>query len=189
VAVVYLQAMIPFLPIDAAHDPTARGTGWDTIASGMRTIASGDDRRDPATPRPATGRRVWFAGNRYQDASQIAFHLPDHPEVFSLNIASRPNEYDLWPSFAERARPGDDLVLVLIPPAPGSPNTVISTLRPHFTSAEQISTLRTPDLVRDVWVLRGWRGEGREQTADSRQQERREGSGGRVQGSGTASGS
>ena len=121
---------------------------------------------------------MWFAGNRYQDASEIAFHLPNHPDVFSLNIASRPNEYDLWPSFAERARPGDDLVLALIPPAPGRPDTVISTLRPHFDRATHVERVRVTDgagLVRDVWVLEGWRGgegraDGRKQTADSRTQ-------------------
>ncbi|HET7551557.1 MAG TPA: glycosyltransferase family 39 protein [Gemmatimonadaceae bacterium] len=168
VAVIYLQSMSPFLPVDSAHDPTARGAGWDAVAARMYAAAPLDDHDESA------GTRVWFAGNRYQDASEIAFHLPGRPNVFSLNIASRPNEYDLWPSFAERARPGDDLVVALIPPSPGRPDTVISVLRQHFTRAEHISTVRITDdadLVRDVWVLGGWKGEG---------------SGGRVQGSGTA---
>jgi hypothetical protein len=147
VAAVYLQAMTPFLPLDAAHDPTARGTGWDSIASRMNTAAG-------ATSAP----RVWFAANRYQDASEIAFHLPDHPVAFSLNIASRPNEYDIWPSFAASAHRGDDLVLVLIPPAPGRPNTVISALRPHFATAARVATVHAADLVREVWVMREWRG-------------------------------
>jgi hypothetical protein len=182
VAVVYLQAMTTFLPLGAAHDPTARGAGWNTIASRVRAVAPSDDgsdadgRSDPnagiaadhesdadhasdvTDPRAAATHRVWFAGNRYQDASELAFHLPDHPEVFSLNIASRPNEYDIWPSFAERARPGDDLVLVLIPPAPGQPDTVIAALRAHFTAAHHAATVRASDLVRDVWVMRGWMG-------------------------------
>ncbi|HEU4585456.1 MAG TPA: glycosyltransferase family 39 protein, partial [Gemmatimonadaceae bacterium] len=159
VAVVYLQATSPFLPIGAGSDPAARGSGWNVLASRMtsaaRTAASDADTRTGST-------RVWFAGNRYQDASEIAFHLPSHPEVFSLNIASRPNEYDLWPSFAERARPGDDLVIALIPPAPGRIDTVIAALRPHFDRATHVERLRITDgadLVRDVWVLEGWRGE------------------------------
>ena len=148
VAVVYLQATGPLLPLSAEHDPTARGAGWSMLAAKMSEAA-----------RPGT--RHWFAGNRYQDASEIAFHLPDHPLTFSLNIASRPNEYDIWPSFTDRARPGDDLVLALIPPPPGQPDTVISTLRPHFQRATLLSTVRAPDdasLVRDVWVLEGWMG-------------------------------
>ena len=162
VAVVYLQSMSPFLPIDAAHDPTARGAGWNVLAERMHAAAPLDDHDELA------GTRVWFAGNRYQDASEIAFHLPGRPQVFSLNIASRPNEYDIWPSFAERARPGDDLVVALIPPASGRADTVISALRPHFTSVERVSTVRVTNLVRDVWVLEGWRG--REQRAGSREQ-------------------
>lgn len=162
VAVVYLQAVSPFLPIDAASNPAARGSGWQLLASRMQAAA-----RDRAPGR------VWFAGNRYQDASELAFHLPDHPEVFSLNIASRPNEYDLWPSFAERARSGDDLIIALIPPAPGHPDKVIATLRPHFEHASHLTTVHVTDgakLVRDVWVLEGWRGRGRQQEAGSREQ-------------------
>jgi 4-amino-4-deoxy-L-arabinose transferase-like glycosyltransferase len=158
VAVVYLQATSPFLPIGAGSDPAARGAGWNVLASRMNSAA-----RDAAAAADTrTGStRVWFAGNRYQDASEIAFHLPNHPEVFSLNIASRPNEYDLWPSFAERAHPGDDLVIALIPPPPGRPDTVIATLRPHFDRATHVERVRVTDgadLVRDVWMLEGWRG-------------------------------
>ncbi len=172
VAVVYLQATSAFLPIDAGSDPAARGAGWNVLASRMESAARervGDEGALAASAHfvgsdadtRAKSARVWFAGNRYQDASEIAFHLPSHPEVFSLNIASRPNEYDLWPSFAERARPGDDLVVALIPPAPGRPDTVIAALRPHFDRATHVERLHITDgadLVRDVWLLEGWRG-------------------------------
>jgi 4-amino-4-deoxy-L-arabinose transferase-like glycosyltransferase len=185
VALVYLQATSPFLPIEAGSDPAARGAGWNVLASRLDSIArvavgDGDARaasaRFAGADARATSTSVWFAGNRYQDASEIAFHLPGHPEVFSLNIASRPNEYDLWPSFAERARPGDALVIALIPPAPGRPDTVIAALRSHFERTTHVDRLRISDgadLVRDVWVLEGWRGEGgevRRQTADSGKQ-------------------
>jgi 4-amino-4-deoxy-L-arabinose transferase-like glycosyltransferase len=190
VAVVYLQAMSPFLPIDPALDPTARGAGWSTLAAEMYAASPADANRDAGAAvrsgdgsddatddgGQATPASVWFAGNRYQDASELAFHLPGNPTVFALNIASRRNEYDLWPSFAERAQPGDDLVLALIPPAPGRADTVISTLRLHFTTARHVSTVHLTDganLEREVWVLEGWRGEGgesRKQTADSRKQ-------------------
>jgi 4-amino-4-deoxy-L-arabinose transferase-like glycosyltransferase len=172
VAVVYLQATSPFLPIDTGSDPAARGAGWNVLAARMESaalFAEGNESAPAASARfvdndangRATSPRVWFAANRYQDASEIAFHLPSHPEVFSLNIASRANEYDLWPSFAERAHPGDDLVLVLIPPTPGHPDKVIASLRPYFDRATHVERLELTDgadLVRDVWVLEGWRG-------------------------------
>ncbi len=158
VAAVYLQVTSPFLPIDAASDPAARGAGWSELAAEMRSAATLADDAGDGTRSESTG--VWFAGNRYQDASEIAFHLPGHPTVFSLNIASRPNQYDLWPSFAERARPDDDLVLALAPPAPGRPDTVMAILRPHFDRATRISTVRAGGRVRDVWLLEGWKGSG-----------------------------
>jgi hypothetical protein len=146
--VVYLQATSPFLPLSVEDDPTARGAGWSTLARNID---------EPSNP----GVRTWIAGNRYQDASEMAFHLPGHPITFSLNIASRPNQYDLWSSFASRAQPGDDLVLVLTVPPPGESDTVIATLRPHFRRTRLSSTVRVLDgahLVRNVWVLEGWRG-------------------------------
>lgn len=150
VVVVYLQATSPFLPLNAARDPAARGAGGEALAAAMREAA------DP-------GVRTWFAGNRYQDASEIAFHLPGHPVTFSLNIASRPNEYDLWPSFWSRAHTGDDLVLVLDAPSPhaGQPDTVIEVLRPHFVRTRLSSILRSAagdQRARWIWVLEGWKG-------------------------------
>ena len=54
-----------------------------------------------------------MAANRYQDAAELAFNLPGQPEVFSLNLGGRDNQYRYWPGFPERARAGDDLLLVL----------------------------------------------------------------------------
>lgn len=148
VAVVYLQATSAFLPLDVGRDPTARGAGWSVLASNIGEAAQ-------------PGARTWFAGNRYQDASELAFHLPGHPTTFSLNIASRPNEYDLWPSFPTRARPGDDLVLILDAPPAGQRDTVIQSLRPHFRRARLWSTVPVANdakSARRIWVLEGWRG-------------------------------
>ncbi len=187
VAMVYLQATHPFLPVAASSDPAARGAGWNVLAAEMNAAALRLDASGSAAlaghsdaGANADPTRVWFAANRYQDASEIAFHLPDNPEVFSLNIASRPNEYDLWPSFAERASPGDDLVLALIPPAPDTPDTVIDALRPYFYRATRVTTVRATDgadVVRDVWVMEGWRGV----KQDSGGRGILQGSGGRVQ--------
>jgi len=54
----------------------------------------------------------WVAADRYQDASELAFHLADHPTVFSLNLGGRPNQFDLWETATDRIRPGDGLVAV-----------------------------------------------------------------------------
>ena len=54
----------------------------------------------------------WVAAERYQDASEIAFHLPDRPTVFSLNLNGRANQFDLWDTAFDRVRPGDGLVAV-----------------------------------------------------------------------------
>ena len=162
VAVIYLQATTSFLPLSTAVDPAARGAGWSTLAAEMEEAA------DPTA-------RTWYAGNRYQDASEIAFHLPNHPVTFSLNIASRPNQYDLWPSFASRARPGDYLVLLLDAQPAGRPDPVIEALRPHFRRARLWSTVRPterPELARRIWVLEGLQGSvtTERQKADSRKQ-------------------
>jgi 4-amino-4-deoxy-L-arabinose transferase-like glycosyltransferase len=141
-AVIYAQAVKPFLPIRAKADPIARGAGWDALA------------------HVATGER-WVAANRYQDASELAFHLPGHPFVFSLNLGGRANQYDLWPGFPERARVGDGMVLVLDDDA-GTPGPV-TTLLPCFTSVargDSVALTRGRDVVtrRRIWHLDGWRG-------------------------------
>lgn len=92
---IYVHAIRPILPIDPRQDPVAQAYGWDAVAQSVAGV-------------PAQ----WVAANRYQDAAELAFHLPTHPPVFSLNVGSRPNQYDLWPTLVERAAPGDTVVLV-----------------------------------------------------------------------------
>jgi 4-amino-4-deoxy-L-arabinose transferase-like glycosyltransferase len=94
--VFYVHALHPFLPIDPKVDPVARAYGWDEVADGVARV-------------PAK----WVAANRYQDAAELAFHLPGHPTVFSLNLQSRPNQYDLWPRIGETVAPGDTVLVVL----------------------------------------------------------------------------
>jgi undecaprenyl-diphosphatase len=40
------------------------------------------------------GRPVF--SNRYQDAAELTFYLPGHPDAWSLNLDSRANAYDYW---------------------------------------------------------------------------------------------
>ncbi|HEY9514350.1 MAG TPA: glycosyltransferase family 39 protein [Gemmatimonadaceae bacterium] len=159
VVLLYLQAFSPFLPIAAGRDPTARGVGYDVLAASVAQAASTAGRSVNA------GHSTWIAANRYQDASELAFHLAEHPLTFSLNIASRPNQYDLWPSFARHARAGDDLVIALPVPHSGADQVdpVIQVLRPHFGRTRLWSTVRITRgrdtlLVRRIWVLGDYRG-------------------------------
>jgi len=92
------------LPLAADDDPVAEAFGW-------RDLAAEVDRQVEAL-EAGCGGRVWVAANRYQDASEIRFHRGGRPETFSLNLASRPNQYDYWPTFTELASPGDCLVAV-----------------------------------------------------------------------------
>jgi hypothetical protein len=104
---------------------------------------------------------VFIGADRYQEASELAFHLPDHPEIFSLNLSGRPNQYDLWPSFPDRAQPGDSLILVVDDVTGIHP--VAEALASHFSSMRQggrISLSRDGELVKNlrIWLLDGWRG-------------------------------
>lgn len=103
-ALVVVQTWRPVLPLPPRRDPIARAHGWTTLADAVDRA-----RRDPflaGTPDP------FLAANKYQDASELAFHLPGQPTVFSLNLAGRTNQYDVWPNAYRRLHPGDGLVVV-----------------------------------------------------------------------------
>ncbi len=150
---VYAHAVQPVLPIPPARDPLARAFGWTEVADAVDRAA-----RAPAASGPAN---VWRAGDRYQEAAAISFATAGHPEAFALNLGSRPNQYDLWPAFVARARPGDRLVLVL--DETESPHDVILALTPFFESIlrGELVTLHRGDeaiATRRVYTLDGWRG-------------------------------
>jgi 4-amino-4-deoxy-L-arabinose transferase-like glycosyltransferase len=150
IVLIYAQSLHPVLPVPPTRDPMARGYGWNTLADAVHDAAV-------SAEGPA-----WIAANRYQDASKLAFHLPDKPVVFSVNLSSRPNQYDHWPLFTERARPNDSLVLVLLADGPES-EVVIRILRPHFQEVREgprVESLRGGELLlaRRIWTLEGWRG-------------------------------
>jgi 4-amino-4-deoxy-L-arabinose transferase-like glycosyltransferase len=147
--VTYVNAYTPILPVPARRDPAARAAGWD----GLARVVAERVRSDSAY--------VHVTADRYQDASELAFHLPDHPTVFTLNLGGRPNQYDLWPGFAASARVGDDMLLVL-DDVEGTP-AQIGLLRPHFSSIVREDSARLErggDVVKQfrLWRLRGWRG-------------------------------
>ncbi len=150
------QFLTPWMPLRAARDPVARAHGWDTFAWGAEYTAA---------PLRADGRQVFITANRYQDAAQLAYHLETHPEVFSLNLGARRNQYDLWPRVTERADSGATLVFLLDLNAPprGETPTAVAALAPHFDSLTlgPVLPLRrgTAEVsARRAWILHGWRG-------------------------------
>jgi 4-amino-4-deoxy-L-arabinose transferase-like glycosyltransferase len=102
-AIVGGQAFAPVLPVAPRRDPIARAHGWTTLAAAMQR-ARADQFLEGTIDR-------WVAADRYQDASQLAFHLPDQPVVFALNLGGRTNQYDVWPNAWQKVRPGDGLVV------------------------------------------------------------------------------
>jgi 4-amino-4-deoxy-L-arabinose transferase-like glycosyltransferase len=104
-AAVTAQAWKPLLPLLPRRDPIARAHGWQTLAAATDSMS-----RDPFLE--GTVDR-WIAADRYQDASELAFHMSGQPTVFSLNLGGRANQYDLWPTAYDKVRPGDGLVAVL----------------------------------------------------------------------------
>jgi 4-amino-4-deoxy-L-arabinose transferase-like glycosyltransferase len=155
---IYVHTACPFVPVDPRFDATGAGFGWDSLAARVATA-----RVDTARATSLRTAVTWIAGERYQEASELAYHLADHPTTFTIDVHGRPNEYDLWPSFARRARAGDRLVLVLGLYTMPEKDPVIGALAPHFehVTLREVVPLRRGDIVRAsrrIWVLDGWRG-------------------------------
>jgi len=128
IGVIMLQAIVPVLPIDPDDDPMGEAYGWNVVAAATDSVAAG--LRAEGCPR------VWVAGNRYQESSELAFFLAGQPDVFSLNLISRTNQYDLWPGFTDLAEPGDCLLFVA--PDGGSELLVTERIAPAFDSWEDL---------------------------------------------------
>ena len=154
VAVIYVQALVPAIPIDSRRDPIAQGHGWRSLA------AETDDAR--AGLLDAGCPAVHVATNRYQEASELAFHLPDRPAVVSLNIRRRSNQYAIWPGFEDRANIGDCLVFVDIDD--GWARQIVADLGERFAATTEIgptSRKRGRGVTADyrLWGFTDWRGE------------------------------
>lgn len=149
VGIIYVHALVPILPLPAKRDPVARSAGWGALAARVEQA------------RASLGARTFAGADRYQDVSQLAYHLPGRPTTFCLCLAGRRNQYELWPTFPSRAQVNDNLVVALEETAnvPAS----IERLTPHFTRVTQGELeplLRGADTVsvRRVWLLAGYRG-------------------------------
>jgi len=151
---IYLHAAFGILPIPPRKDPVARAAGWSGLANAVAAAAH----------RPANDSSphvVWVAADRYQDAAELGLHLPGHPTVFSLNFGGRTNQYELWPRFADRAHPGDALIVALDESIGRHP--IVATLAPYFhdvtrDSLVDLTNRRGIVTQRRLWVLRGWTG-------------------------------
>jgi dolichyl-phosphate-mannose-protein mannosyltransferase len=151
VALAYLQVVTPVLPFQ--EEMIRRGHGWDDVAHRVNLLRG--------SILPAKGRRIWLAGNTYQDASRLDFHLSDHPGVFALNLRSRQNQFSIWPGFPDLAHPGDDLVFILS--NRGDSPGPISDLHPYFARIKMVdstgASAERPEVPkRRIWLLEDWRG-------------------------------
>lgn len=154
-AATYLQAAHPMLPIAARKDPMARNAGFRELAAHVA------DLRDSLGEEVVPAYRSFVAAQKYQDASELAYWLPGHPEIFSINAGYRPNQYDLWPTLRDSASPGSSLVL--IGPADGADsapavNPGLSELAPHYHRVTLLSifALGRNGSVRErkrIWLL------------------------------------
>ncbi|MDQ3995477.1 MAG: hypothetical protein M3303_00490, partial [Gemmatimonadota bacterium] len=154
--VIYAHAVASILPIPPRQDPIARSAGWDALAKAAEVT-----RDSVAAHLGARGQTVHVGAERYQDASQLAFHMRDRPRTFSVNLVGRPNQYDLWPGFARRAAPGDALVLALDDTEEMHPT--LRQLEPHFAelrrgAAVELRARRGVVARRRLWTLVGWDG-------------------------------
>jgi 4-amino-4-deoxy-L-arabinose transferase-like glycosyltransferase len=150
---VYVQGIVPVLPLAPRRDPVARAFGWKALARAADSSASQE--------RRVTGRTTWLGADRYQEASELAFHSSGNAPTFAVNLASRANQYDLWAGFERRAAVGDNLVLALDDRTDVDP--VIAELSPFFAEAYKgplVPLQRGAGVVgtRRLWTLRGYRG-------------------------------
>ncbi len=93
VALVYTQAIHPFLPIKG--DPTERARGWKELAACVQSERE-------AYPDMA------IAASRYQEAAELSFYLPGNPLVKVANPGGRPNQLTL----THPADTGEDFLFV-----------------------------------------------------------------------------
>ena len=144
-----LQIARPVLPLVPKKDPIGRAYGWDTLAEAVQSA-----RYDPFLA--ATGKR-WVAAERYQDASELAFHLPDQPQTFSLNLNSRANQYDLWATPASLIGPDDALVVVFDATPQGDASAaIVGTWFAESLRGQTVLLQRQAGIVgeRRIWMFK-----------------------------------
>lgn len=143
---VAIQAWQPLLPLKPRKDPIARAHGWQTLAQAVDSV-----RTQTLTQ---SGSTTWVAGERYQDASELAFHLTGQPEVFALNLGGRSNQYDIWPNAYQRIQPADNLIAVFDANAKG--DSLAMLVGDWFSTVQQGPEIALQRNGRDVTRRRVW---------------------------------
>jgi 4-amino-4-deoxy-L-arabinose transferase-like glycosyltransferase len=154
-AIVCVHAVYPIIPLRADRDQVAKAYGWELLASVV------DRHLDAVNSRASAGNDLYVAGERYQDASELAYHMKAHPRVYSLNLEGRANQYDLWTTFAEHAGPGAGLILVL-DEEKGEPREIRKLACCfHIDSGESVALMRGDSFItrKRLWFLSQWNGE------------------------------
>ncbi len=145
--VLAVHAATGILPLRPRRDPISRAHGWNDLATAVQRIATDSSRSCSA---------MWIAADRYQEASELAFHLPGRPRVFALNLGGRPNQYDLWPSIYSVARP-TDCALIVLDDTPAE-LTVLRKLGAASSVRVAIASMSSRGQTigtRAIWLVRG----------------------------------
>lgn len=145
--IVVLDVTMHVLPLTPRRDPIAKAQGWTDLANGVTRVQR-------ALPPGCSA--TWIAADRYQDASELAFYMPAHPRVFSLNLGGRPNQYDLWPRLATLAH-ATDCVLLVVDDGAGGASTIARVHAERATPLASIDMHWDGTVVarRAVWLLQG----------------------------------
>jgi 4-amino-4-deoxy-L-arabinose transferase-like glycosyltransferase len=140
------QATARVLDVPPRRDPVSKAYGWQDLAVAVRRAAS-----------MAQGCSAsWIAADRYQDASELAFNLPDNPRVFALNLGGRANQYDLWPGIHAVAHRTDCAVVIVDEGAAGE--SVVRRLGADSSAMVGNAVMRwrgSPVGRRAIWLVRG----------------------------------
>jgi 4-amino-4-deoxy-L-arabinose transferase-like glycosyltransferase len=152
ILIALLLVATPVVTLREEPEATAQAYGWQQVAAAVAQGAAGFQGEG----------KLYLAANRYQDAAALAFHLPGQPEVFALNLGSRPNQYDLWPGFPATAHRGDRMLL-MIDDRDAEEAAVIGRLRPYFSTVEGgdgVERKRGANVLgrKRIWLLSGWMG-------------------------------
>lgn len=146
ILVVAAQATTRLIRVSPRRDPISKAFGWSGLARSVQNAES-----------LAHGcSAVWIAADRYQDASELAYNMPDTPRVFSLNLGGRPNQYDLWTSLYSVASPTDCALVVVDEGHEGE--TVVQQIGADSSSRLGDAVMRWDGSVvgrRTIWLVRG----------------------------------
>jgi hypothetical protein len=146
IAVAVAQATARVVQVSPRRDPMSRAYGWQDLALAVRraqSVASGCN-------------TTLIAADRYQDASELAFSLPGNPRVFALNLGGRANQYDLWTSIYQAARPTDCALVVVDEGAAGE--SVVRRIGADSSVLAGNAVMTWRDAIvgrRAIWLVRG----------------------------------